>query len=93
MTDDDWTAHDVTDRRLFCYACSLWLVGMATLVLLLEVAIAVGGTVPRWELMYFVTASFGLLLVGVYYERLMNGVVRAIVWLHPTQALEEEDRA
>jgi hypothetical protein len=90
---DDWTDHDVTDRRLFCYASSLWFVGMATLVLLLDVAIAVGATVPRGELMYSVTASSVLLLVGIHYERLLNGVVRAIVWLHPTQALEEEDRA
>jgi hypothetical protein len=90
---DDWTAHDVADRRLFCYASSLWVVGMATLVLLLEIAIAVGATVPRGELMYFVTASFGLLLVGIYYERLIDAIARAIVWLHPTQALEEEDRA
>jgi len=92
MSDDAWTAHDVTDGRLFCYATSLWLAAMAALLLLVEVAVAVGATVPP-SVPLITSASFGLLLVGVYYERLLNGVVRAIVWLHPTQALEEEDRA
>jgi hypothetical protein len=89
---DDWTAHDVTDGRLFCYATSLWLLGMAALLLLVKVAVAVGATMPP-SVPLITSASFGLLLVGVYYERFITAIGRAILWLHPTQALEEADRA
>jgi len=92
MSDDAWTAHDVTDGRLFCYATSLWLAAMAALLLLVEVAVAVAATVPP-SVPLITGASFGLLLVGVYYERLITGLTRAILWLHPTAALEDGDRA
>jgi len=92
MSDDAWTAHDVTDGRLFCYATSLWLAAMAALVLLVEIAVAVGATVAP-SVALITSASFGLLLAGVYYERLIDGITRAVLWLHPTQALEDGDRA
>ena len=92
MSDDAWTAHDVTDGRLFCYATSLWLAAMAALLLLVEVAVAVAATVPP-SVPLITSASFGLLLVGVYYEWFITTVGRAILWVHPTAALEEGDQA
>lgn len=92
MSDDAWTAHDVTDGRLFCYATSLWLAAMAALLLLVEVAVAVAATVPP-SVPLITSASFGLLLVGVYYERFITGLTKAILWVHPTAALEEGDQA
>jgi hypothetical protein len=88
MSDDAWTAHDVTDGRLFCYATSLWLAAMAALLLLVEVAVAVGATMPP-SVPAITTASVGLLLVGAEYERFITGISRVILWLHPTQRFEE----
>jgi hypothetical protein len=93
MSDGDaWTAHDVTDGRLFCYATSLWLAAMAALLLLVEIAVAVGATVPA-SVALITGASFGLLLVGVYYERFINGLVRAVVWLNTRLGVTVGDRA
>jgi len=93
MSDDTWTAHDVTDGRLFYYATSLWLLGMAALLLLLDLAIALGVPVSAAWLMLLVAASFGALLVGIYYNRVITGISRVILWLHPTETFEEGDRA
>ena len=90
MSDGDtWTAHDVTDGRLFCYASSLWLAAMAILLALFELVIALDVPLPAARLAFLVTASSGLLFAGVYYEQLINGLTRAIVWLHPTVAVED----
>jgi hypothetical protein len=81
MSEEEWTAHDVTDGRLFMYAASLWTLGGAVLLVAVEIAAAVGADLQPTTYGYIVSASFLVLLVGVFYEQLVTTTAHAILWV------------
>jgi uncharacterized protein involved in response to NO len=90
MSERGWTGHDVTDGRLLMYAASLWLMLVLVLLYVLEIAVAVDAAedIRPQAATSIATVSMLLLLLGVYYERIIDGGVRLIVWLNKKYGLE-----
>jgi len=90
MPEEAWTGHDVTDGRLFMYAVSLWFMLALVLLYVLEIAVAVGAAedIRPQAASSIATLSMLILFLGIYYERLINGGVRVIVWLNEKYGLE-----